>query len=131
MDILQILRHFNSLCKIVKYDLSNNQDFLLHKDRIMADYYNNIELNILTQHYIYAVSRHLNQQTAVSVTSTFQTANEVSTTNLLVSTDQLTFRGRTVNFIQNNIANKRIGDLGELWTLKYEIEKLRESWQHS
>lgn len=129
---IENIGHFNSLCEIVRYELSNDQELLqLHKSRITADCYNDINLNILTQDFIYAVSRHLNQQTTVSVTSTFQTANEVSATNLSTSTDQLTFRGRTVNFIQNNIDNKRIGDLGELWALKYEIEKLRENEQHN
>jgi hypothetical protein len=129
---IENIGHFNSLCEIVRYELSNDQELLqLHKGRITADCYNDINLNILTQDFIYAVSRHLNQQTTVSLTSTFQTANEVSATNLSTSTDQLTFRGRTVNFIQNNIDNKRIGDLGELWALKYEIEKLRESGQYN
>ncbi|MBX3043081.1 MAG: DUF3883 domain-containing protein [Candidatus Kapabacteria bacterium] len=128
---IENIGHFNSLCEIVKYELSNDQELLqLHKDRITADCYNDISLNILTQDFIYAVARHLNQQTPVPVASTFQTANEVSATNLSTSTDQLTFRGRTVNFIQNNIDNKRIGDLGELWVLKYEIEKLRQSGLH-
>lgn len=128
---IENIGHFNSLCEIVRYELSSDQELLkLHKDRITADCYNDINLNILTQDFIYAVARHLNQQTLVPITSTFQTANEVSATNLSTSTDQLTFRGRTVNFIQNNIDNKRIGDLGELWVLKYEIEKLRKSGQH-
>jgi hypothetical protein len=129
---IENIGHFNSLCEIVRYELSNDQELLqLHKDRITADCYHDISLNILTQDFIYAVERHLNQQTPVPVASTFQTAIEVSATNLSTSTDQLTFRGRTVNFIQNNIDNKRIGDLGELWVLKYEIEKLRQSGRHN
>lgn len=129
---IENIGHFNSLCEIVRYELSNDQELLqLHKDRITTDCYNDINLNILTQDFIYAVARHLNQQTPVPITSTYQIANEVSATNLTTSTDQLTFRGRTVNFIQNNIDNKRIGDLGELWVLKYEIEKLRQSGQHN
>lgn len=129
---IENIGHFNSLCEIVRYELSNDQELLqLHKDRITAECYNDINLNILTQDFIYAVARHLNQQTLLPVTTTFRTANEVSATNLSISTDQLTFRGRTVNFIQNNIDNKRIGDLGELWVLKYEIEKLRQTGQHN
>ena len=124
--------HFNSLCKIVRHELSRDQELLqLHAGRITAVCYNDIGLNILTQDFIYAVARHLNQQTPEPVVSTFQTADEVLATNLSTSTDQLTFQGRTVNFIQNNIDNKRLGDLGELWVLKYEIEKLRQSGLHS
>lgn len=129
---IENIGHFNSLCAIVRFELSNDQELLqLHKDRITADCYNDINLNILTQDFIYAVSRHLNQQTAVSVIPAFQAANEVSATNLSTSTNQLNFKGRTVNFLENSIDNKRLGDLGELWVLKYEIEKLRQGGQHN
>lgn len=43
----------------------------------------------------------------------------------------MNFRGRTVNFIQNEIENKRLGDLGELWVMKYEIEKLKKANKHN
>ncbi|MEI6529821.1 MAG: hypothetical protein WCN88_05540 [Candidatus Falkowbacteria bacterium] len=125
---IENIGHFNSLCELVRYELSNDQKLLqLHKDRITLDCYSDINLNILTQDFIYAVSQHLNQQQSlVSASSIFPKGNEVSATNLSTSTDQLTFKGRTVNFIQNNIDNKRIGDLGELWALKYEIDKLKQ-----
>jgi RecB family endonuclease NucS len=47
------------------------------------------------------------------------------------STEQISFRGRTVNFIQNGIENKRLGDLGELWVMKHEIDKLKEANKHN
>jgi hypothetical protein len=129
---IENIGHFNSFCEIIRYELSNDQELLqLHKDRITADCYNDINLNILTQDFIYAVSRHLHQLTPASGISTFPTANEVSVNVLFNSTDQLTFKGRTVNFLQNNIDNKRLGDLGELWALKYEIEKLRKNGQNN
>lgn len=129
---IENIGHFNSLCGIVKYELSKDQELLkLHKDKITADCYNDINLNILTQDFIYAVSQHLKQQTAVSVASTFKTINEISSLHLSISTHKFTFKGRMINFIQNNIENKRIGDLGELWVLKYEIEKLKENGQNN
>lgn len=130
---IENIGHFNSLCELVRYELSNDQELLqLHKDRITSDCYNDINLNILTQDFIYAVSQHLNQQQSlVSASSLSPKVNEVSATNLSTSTDQLTFKGRTVNFIQNNIDNKRIGDLGELWALKYEIDKLKQIGLHN
>lgn len=127
---IENIGHFNSLCGIVKYELSKDQELLkLHKDRITPDCYNDINLNILAQDFIYAVSQHLKQQIGVSIASTFQIINEVSSLHLSTSTDKFTFKGRIVNFIQNNIENKRIGDLGELWVLKYEIKKLQEKGQ--
>jgi hypothetical protein len=131
---IENIGHFNSLCEIVRYELSNDQELLqLHKARITPDCYNDINLNILTQDFIYAVSRHLNQKQAIigSENSIFKTGNEVSASNLSTSTDQLTFKGRTVNFIQNGVDNKRIGDLGELWVMKYEIEKLKQVGLHN
>jgi hypothetical protein len=50
---------------------------------------------------------------------------------LTISADQINFRGRTVNFIQNEIENKRLGDLGELWVMKYEIEKLQNAKRYN
>jgi hypothetical protein len=36
-----------------------------------------------------------------------------------------TFKGALINHIQNDIENKRTGDAGELWAVKYEEEYLK------
>lgn len=125
---IENIGHFNSLCEIVKYELSNDQELVqLHKDRLTSDCYNDINLNILTQDFIFSVSQHSNpKKKPFPLSSKFKTGNEVSATSLSNATEQLTFKGKTVNFIQNNIDNKRIGDLGELWVMKYEIDKLKQ-----
>lgn len=125
--------HFNSQCELIRYELSVDQELLkLHKSRITTDCYYDENLNILTQDFIYAVTRHLDRtfeilrQTEVETTET-----KISSTELSSLPDQLSFRGRTVNFIQNGIENKRLGDLGELWVMKYEIEKLKNANKHN
>lgn len=39
----------------------------------------------------------------------------------------LDFTPRSTNYIQNNIENKRIGDLGELWIVELERKKLENT----
>jgi hypothetical protein len=128
---LENIGHFNSQCELIRFELSLDQELLkLHKNRITSDCYYDENLNILTQDFIYAVARHLDQAIFVDTTETTEiTESNVLSTDLTVSADQINFRGRTVNFIQNGIENKRLGDLGELWVMKYEIEKLRNAKQ--
>jgi len=126
---LENIGHFNNICELIRYELSLDQELLkLHKNRITADCYYDENLNILTQDFIYAITKHLDQN-YTPITPTVIETNEtnVLSTDLSSSTEQISFRGRTVNFIQNGIENKRLGDLGELWVMKYEIEKLKEA----
>lgn len=130
---IENIGHFNSQCELIRHELSLDQELLkLHKNRITSDCYYDENLNILTQDFIYAVVRHLDQPISIPTKKTFRVAE----TNLLSSelagtTEKLSFRGRTVNFIQNGIENKRLGDLGELWVMNYEIEKLKNANKHN
>ena len=126
---IENIGHFNSICELIRYELSLDQDLLkLHKNRITADCYYDENLNILTQDFIYAVTVHLDKSFTPEIQSEREsTETHISSTDLKSSTEQISFRGRTVNFIQNGIENKRLGDLGELWVMKYEIEKLKEA----
>lgn len=130
---LENIGHFNSQCELIRFELSLDQELLkLHKNRITSDCYYDENLNILTQDFIYAVARHLDQAVLVeTATSTETTETNILSTELSISADQISFRGRTVNFIQNGIENKRLGDLGELWVMKYEIEKLKNANKHN
>jgi hypothetical protein len=130
---IENIGHFNSQCELIRFELSLDQELLkLHKDRITSDCYYDENLNILTQDFIYSVARHLEQVVlVVAPTATEITETNVLSTELTISTDQISFRGRTVNFIQNGIENKRLGDLGELWVMKYEIEKLQNAKKYN
>ena len=126
---LENIGHFNSQCELIRFELSLDQELLkLHKNRITSDCYYDENLNILTQDFIYAVARHLDQAILVDTSEPTEIREtNVLSTDLRISADQISFRGRTVNFIQNGIENKRLGDLGELWVMKYEIEKLQNA----
>lgn len=125
--------HFNSQCELIRFELSLDQELVkLHKNRITADCYYDENLNILTQDFIYAVARHLDQDVLLTTpTITKITTTNILSTKLTTFSEQISFRGRTVNFIQNEIENKRLGDLGELWVMKYEVEKLRNAKRYN
>ncbi len=129
---IENIGHFNSQCELIRYELSLDQDLLkLHKNRTNADCYFDDQLNILTQDFIYAVVRHLDQAVITSAHAQSETTEaEILATELTGAPDQLSFQGRTINFIQNGIENKRLGDLGELWVMKYEIGKLVNANRH-
>jgi len=130
---IENIGHFNSQCELIRYELSLDQELLkLHNNRITPDCYYDENLNILTQDFIYAVARHLDQNFIVDTPIAIQTSEtKILSSEVTTSADQINFRGRTVNFIQNGIENKRLGDLGELWVMKYEIEKLSTANRHN
>ncbi|MEJ5144680.1 DUF3883 domain-containing protein [Sphingobacterium sp. MYb388] len=130
---LENIGHFNSQCELIRFELSLDQEILkLHKNRITADCYYDESLNILTQDFIYAVARHLDRVVLVEKPTPIETTEtNILSTDLTNSGDQISFRGKTVNFIQNEIENKRLGDIGELWVMRYEIEKLKNANKHN
>jgi hypothetical protein len=130
---IENLGHFNSMCGLIRYELSKDQELLkLHKNRITADCYYDENLNILTQDFIYAVTRHLNQIYEVeTLTVPEATETMVLATDLSIADEGVDFRGRTVNYIQNNIDNKHIGDLGEHWVMRHEKDKLKKANKHN
>ena len=48
----------------------------------------------------------------------------VSNKNIYRKETKVDLTAKTVNYIQKNIENKRIGDLDELWVVEYEKQKL-------
>lgn len=133
---IENISHFNSQAELIRHQLSLDQELLkLHKDRITEDCYYDENLNILTQDFIYAVTRHLDQDTDVidddsNEGDNFSESSSLAT-ELSTQIDKISFQGCTVNYIQNGIENKRIGDLGELWVIKYEIDKLKKAGKNN
>ena len=133
---IENISHFNGQATLIRYQLSRDQELLkLHKDRITEDCYYDENLNILTQDFIYAITRHLDQNTDANKDK-FNESNDFSessslATELNTDINQISFQGRTVNHIQNGIENKRIGDLGELWVIKYESDKLKKNGKNN
>ncbi len=125
--------HYQYLCSILKQELSRDQELLkLHKNRITDDCYYDENLNILTQDFVYAVVKHLQtQETSKTKAVREITINSLDATEISVKETKVNFTPKKTNYIQNNIENKRIGDLGELWVLEYEKQKLKQANKHN
>jgi hypothetical protein len=121
----ETLFHFNKVCNIVRHYISQDQELLkLHRDRLTDDCYFDEKLHILTQDFIYAVAQHLEKIETTLPTQTITTETQIiSVSGVDLTNDNINFAGRFVNFIENNIEAKRIGDLGEIWV--YEQEKIK------
>lgn len=117
---------FQTLCRLIRHEISQDQALLkLHKNRLTEDCYIDDNLYILTQDFIFAVAYYLNitfsGRRAESKEVIFSTINssDIELTELKID-----LKPRTINYIQNDIENKRIGDLGELWVIDRERKKL-------
>jgi len=126
MGKIENIGQFQSLCSLIKYELSQDQELLkLHKNRIAEDCYYDENLTILTQDFVYAVSQHLEQSVNIKKDDAQEfNAEIINSTEISISKTELDFTPKTINFIQNGIENKRIGDLGELLVIEMEKQKL-------
>jgi len=123
---IENIGQFQSLCSLIKFELSQDQKLLkLHKNRIAGDCYYDENLNILTQDFVYAVSQHLEQSENVKTDEVHEFSAEIiNSTEISISKTEIDFTPKTINYIQNGIENKRIGDLGELLVIEMEKQKL-------
>lgn len=123
---IENIGQFQNLCDLLKHELSQDQELLkLHKDRISEDCYYDENLKILTQDFVYAVSQHLTP-TKIAKKAEIKkvTSTKINSSDIEVTVTEVDFTPKTINYIQNNIENKRIGDLGELWIINIERQKL-------
>ena len=121
---------YNNLCELVKFEIEKDQELLkLHEKRLDENCYRDINHHILTQDFIYAVVQHLNKIEILEKTAPkIQKIEEISANEINQRADNNPdFNARTTNHIQNNIENKRIGNLGEIFVLNYEKEYLRKN----
>lgn len=129
---IENIGQFQNLCNLVKHELSKNQELLkLHKNRITDDCYFDENLNILTQDFVYAVVSHLETSEIIEIENVKEIVpTKIDSKEIEITETKIDFTPRTVNYIQNNIDNKRIGDLGELWVLDVEKKKLKNADKH-
>lgn len=123
---IENIGQFQNLCNLLRHELSKDQELLkLHKNRIADNCYYDENLNILTQDFMYAVVRHLKTSRILEIKKVKETVpTKINSAEIEVVETEIDFTPRTVNYIQNNIENKRIGDLGELWAINFEKKKL-------
>lgn len=123
---IENIGQFQNLCNLLRHELSKDQELLkLHKNRIADNCYYDENLNILTQDFMYAVVRHLKTSRILEIKEVKETVpTKINSAEIEVVETEIDFTPRTINYIQNNIENKRIGDLGELWAINFEKKKL-------
>lgn len=126
---IENVSHFNNICDILKPIIVKDQELLrLHNARLTTDCYIDEDYNILTQDFIYAVAQHLDTETIIESENITEIAIQtIATSGINVTTTNVSFNGSITNHIQNNKENKRIGDLGELFVIQLEKEKLLQA----
>jgi hypothetical protein len=115
--------HYQTMCDLIKYELINDQELLkLHKDRLGDDCYYDESFNILTQDFIYAVCSFDNNQKVPK--NRFGVNRIIESDYLINNISGVSFNGRITNYLENEKENKRTGNLGEVWVIEREKEKL-------
>lgn len=126
---IENIGQFFSFCDIIRHEISKDQELIqLHKNRVTEECYFDENFLILTQDLVYAITRHLQVEPILANRASIVVSETIVTTDDLNNTQNPpNFKGRFVNFLQNGIENKRIGDLGELWVMNHEANKLRRA----
>lgn len=125
---IENIGQFHNLCELLRFEIEKDQALLnLHENRLDTECYRDIGYNVLTQDFIYATVNHLPQLEAKQIPKAKSyKSSEIKSSSLINRKDSITFTPKIVNHIQNSIENKQIGDLGEIWVLKREIEYLKK-----
>lgn len=120
------LGSYLEICKIIRHEISKDQELVaLHRKRLGTDCYADENLNVLTQDVIFAIDKHLGNIER-SLLYGLGKFDEDDTENRSSSPrGKDTFKGKKTNHLENEKEKKRIGNLGELWVLKYEENRLR------
>ena len=108
---IENIGYYNALCLQVKHEISKDQELVeLHKKRLTSDCYFDGSLNILTQDFIYYISSSIFIEKINDNSHLTQSGNtqKVKSSNVNTRTDNISFKGKVINFVQNNIENKRI-----------------------
>lgn len=123
---LSNIGQYQNLCKLVRSEITTDQELLkLHKERIGEDCYYDENLNILTQDFIYAVNFHLGRIAAPAPAVKRQPKVErVNASTLEVQAGAIDLTPKVTNHLENSRKNKQVGDLGELWVVRYERDGL-------
>ncbi len=80
------------------------------------EYYDK-DFNILTQDFIYAVTRHLNLNNNIIKSGKILELSDIS---IVPQKKDIKLKAKNTDFIKKAKLNKQIGDLGELLALQYE-----------
>jgi len=131
---IENIGQFQNLCHLLRYEISKDQDLLkLHKNRITDECYYDEKLNILTQDFIFASVNHLKLKISSEKKQELSWLKVKIVKSKDVRTKEISvdFSPRMTSYAHNESENKRIGDLGELWVIDYEKNKLINLGKHN
>jgi len=114
-------------CEIIKYYTSLDQELVnLHNQRLTSSCYIDNSLHVLTQDIIYAIANYLNIEGVdheISVGSVQKGAGQgMNKEGRGHKKDN--FTPHIVDYERLTKRNKHIGNMGELWVVQYEKQKL-------
>jgi len=124
---------YQNLCELVRHEITQDQELLnQHEKRLDINCYRDKDYNVLTQDFIYAVAQHFDD-IEIQEDRVIEVINEniISSHELNTRSAKLNFTPSIINHIQNNIKNKRIGDLGEIFVYKQEKKYLEENGEQN
>ena len=126
---LENVSQFINLCETLKPFLARDQTLLqLHNSRLTKDCFIDDSLNILTQDFIYASVKYLKiDETEINNNILPINVENIQSSELSVSPSHYNFNPSIIDHEAKNRTNKHIGNLGELFVMQYEIDKLRKA----
>jgi hypothetical protein len=123
-----------NMCELVRNELVKDQELLkLHKNRIDEDCYYDSNYNLLTQDFIYAVTRHLKdsqislEEDRASEDYTAPTITTITEENIIIPKGKSDFNPKLTNIKGQQRQNKITGDAGEVWLVKHLKNEYKSS----
>ena len=130
-DPVERLFEYQKLCKEVKEELKKNKDLIsFYRGWLKSNNYEDDNLNLLTQDFIYAVARHLNSETYKKIARNKERTGKIThiEANKLKKQEiipQHTYTGvKGVDYIRIAKENSARGFSGEMWVQNYERDRL-------
>jgi hypothetical protein len=121
---LSTVIHYLHLCESIREELLLNNNLLkLHKERIGEKEYFDAGFTILTQDFIYAVTKYLKPSQPILSKDEPKLRIWTLKPGPLKKEGKESFAGRHTDFISQQRRNKKIGDKGEDLVLAYERKR--------
>jgi len=130
---IENIGQYLSMCDSIRNELVKDQELLkLHKGRITEDCFYDINYNLLTQDFIYAVTSHLSKSSVdfddnnFHVEFTLPIPLQISEQNIKSGRAESSFKPKLIDWKRKHNQNTKDGKLGEDYAVRYEVEKLKK-----
>ena len=128
---IERLFEYQKLCKEVKEELKKDSDLIsFYKGWLKSNNYEDDNLNLLTQDFIYAVARHLNSETYKKIVRNKERTGKITNIEANKLKKHETFSQNTytgvkgIDYIRIAKENSAKGFSGEMWVENFERDRL-------